>query len=157
LGEFELYTREFKKRMDLAKRTVLVAAREQLWHNGLNLEGHAKNLAPLDEGTLTSSGVTTRPEWRSNAWEVRVGFNESYAAKTHELMEPAMGAIMRRGPGTRAKSTATSSRFGVAGGKYIERPLMGMRRTYTKRIAEAVKGSLNKRRARAMRKIRARG
>lgn len=142
MAGIDLDPHEFLKRIDLASGVAMNAARKQLHLNGLNLEMHAKNLTALDEGTLTSSGSTTRPELKRGAWEVAVGFNASYAAEVHETMEPAIGATKRRGEGTKAKATATSSRFGVAGGKYLERPLLGMRRAYTKAIAKAVKKRL---------------
>jgi hypothetical protein len=157
VAEIDLDPSGFLKGINLAERTVLEAAVHRLWLNGKNLEGHAKNLAPKDKGELTDSIVSQKPKLEGSAWVVAVGANKPYAAKMHELLEPAIGAIYQRGPGTRAKSTATASRFGVAGGKYLERPLIGMKRTYTKRIADAIKGGLNGRRSRAMGRIRARG
>jgi hypothetical protein len=52
-------------------------------------------------------------------------------------MKPAVASPqMRPGETTRAKPP---TRFGPAGGKYLERPLLGSRKRYTKHIAKKVK------------------
>ena len=65
-----------------------------------------------------------------------MGFNVPYAAEVHETMAPAAGAKRQPGFDTRNKP---ATRFGPAGGKYLERPLMGMMTEYTKRLVAAVK------------------
>ncbi len=69
--------------------------------------------------------------------EAPIGFNASYASKVHETMTPAIGTPqMKPGKTTRARPP---TRFGPAGGKYLERPLLGSRKRYTKHIADKVK------------------
>jgi hypothetical protein len=46
---------------------------------------------------------------------------------------------MKPGPTTKDKP---STRFGEAGGKYLERPLLGKARDYTKNIAKEIKKRL---------------
>ena len=135
----DLDTRQFLQRLDLADDRVRDAALKQLRQNGLHLEGEAKQLAPLKEGTLSGSGITTRARWKGNTAETTVGFNAPYAAEVHETMVPAVDAKKQPGPDTRNKPP---TRFGPAGGKYLERPMRGMMTEYTKRLAVAIKRRL---------------
>ena len=142
-----LDARRFLQGLDLADDRTKAAALHQLRLNALHLEGEAKKLAPLAEGTLSGSGGgkvswyprTTHPRWKGERAEAAVGFNAPYAAEVHETMLPAIGAKRRPGFDTRNKPP---TKFGEAGGKYLERPLRGMMREYTKRIADAVKRRL---------------
>ena len=129
---------DFFNKMDKAGGVVGGVVVNTLRTNGLDLERHAKQLAPLDEGTLTASGHTSRAKRIAGGHEVVVSFNTSYAEEVHETMEPAAGG-RKPGLGTRAKPL---TRFGPAGGKYLERPLLGMRKEYSKRIANALKRKL---------------
>lgn len=136
------------KRLDAhAKRWVVEAMND----NRLDLEKQAVLLAPLDEGTLSRSRTSTQPKWRGHMLESRVGFNVEYATEVHETMYPAMGVSMGRsgamvsgrqpGPLTRAKPP---TRFGPAGGKYLERPLIGNRKKYTNHIAKHLRKNLGR-------------
>ncbi len=129
--------KQFLKRLTEYERKTRDAQFEGMNDNRLDLEKHAKMLAPKREGTLESSGVSTKPKWRGDVLEAAVGFNAPYAGKVHETMEPAIATPqMRPGPTTKAKPP---TRFGPAGGKYLERPLLGSRKRYTKHIADKVK------------------
>jgi hypothetical protein len=127
------------RRLDLADGRVREAVYNAMNDNRLDLEKEAKRLAPKDEGTLEGSGVSASPRWKvgRNEIESQVGFNESYAGKVHETMKPAIGdPQMEPGETTRAKPP---TEFGPAGGKYLERPLVGKAKIYTKHIASTVR------------------
>lgn len=80
-------------------------------------EAEAVKLAPHDSGYLeNNTSVKTRALYGTGITTV-IMFHANYAAEVHEL-PPA-----RRGQQTRAKP---STKFGVAGPKYLERVLVGM-------------------------------
>ncbi|MCP4898890.1 MAG: hypothetical protein GY906_18110 [bacterium] len=142
MAEIELDTTRFIKRLDLADSRVREAVWEAMNDNRLDLEKQAKKLVAKKEGHLEDSSVSTLPQWRAgrNEIESRVGFNESYAAKVHETMKPAIATPqMEPGETTRARPP---TEFGNAGGKYLERPLFGKAKKYTKHIAHRVRRML---------------
>lgn len=142
--------REFFRGLDIANTVVREAAYKAMIENQLDLEKEAKALAPVDEGTLMRSGSgRSRPRWYVNTLRGEVGFNAPYAAKVHETMWPAatvslgrsgaMGSAMGPGATTRKKPPTA---FGPAGGKYLERPLLGKAKIYTANIALRIKAAL---------------
>ena len=138
--------------------------------NSLHLEGEAKNLAPIKEGTLSGAGAgritgmgprKTKTKFKAGMYEATVGFNAPYAAVVHETMWPAVSVSLGRSGAQTAgmmpgdlTSAKPPTKFGPAGGKYLERPLFGMAHEYTKRIGKSLRKLRNKRRG--MRAIRAR-
>jgi hypothetical protein len=145
---------EFLRGLDMANTVVREAAYKAMWENQLDLEKEAKNLAPVSPkgGTLMRSGNSRRPKWSGfNTLTGEVGFNTPYAAKVHETMWPAVGVSLGRsgamgvgmmpGPTTRKKPPTA---FGEAGGKYLERPLLGKAKIYTERIAKKIKAALGR-------------
>ena len=130
----ELDNKRFLKRLTVYERKMRDAQWRAMDDNGLDLKNHAMLLAPIDKGTLQGSAVPGKPRWRRDILEVSVGFNISYASKVHETMLPAIGTPqMRPGETTKAKPP---TRFGPAGGKYLERPLLGSIKRYTKHLAD---------------------
>ena len=125
----------FLKRVNLYDGKTMIAARKGMVDNTLDLEKLAKQLAPLDRGDLTRSGVSGVVDTRGGI-DGLVGFNEPYAVSVHEDMEPAPGATQRRGPLTLAKP---GNEFGEAGGKYLQRPLRGKSRVYMRHLADVIK------------------
>ena len=131
---------EFIARLNLADGRVRMGVWDGMNDNRLDLEKEAKRLAPVCEGTLLRSGSSNQPTWRGMELSAEIGFNEFYAAEVHETMEPAITAKPKqRGPTTRNKP---ATMFGEAGGKYLERPLLGKARTYTKHTADEIKRRL---------------
>jgi hypothetical protein len=139
LADATFDTREFDMRMNLYDKKQREAGGSALYLAGLDLEKEAKFLVAKDKGDLEGDINTQRPR-RTGALgsvlEVLVGANKPYAAKVHETMSPAPGAIMQPGPLTRAKPP---TRFGPAGGKYLSRPLLGKMKEYAAQIAKAIK------------------
>ena len=130
----ELDNKRFLKRLTVYERKMRDAEFEGMNDNRLDLEKWATLLAPIDKGTLQRSKVSTKPRWRRDMLEASIGFNVSYASKVHETMLPAIGTPqMRPGETTKAKPP---TRFGPAGGKYLERPLLGSIKRYTKHLAD---------------------
>jgi hypothetical protein len=133
----ELDNRKFLKRLTEYERRARDALYDAMNDNRLDLEKHATLLAPIDKGTLQRSKVTDKPKWRGDILEAGAGFSTPYASKVHETMKPAIASPqMYPGPTTKAKPP---TRFGPAGGKYLERPLLGSMKRYTKHIADKVK------------------
>ena len=151
----EFDTSGFLSKMKLANKKVREGARKQMNRNALNLRKEAVMLAPLDEGTLSGSGSDvvkshgprkTSAKWKGYALEASVGFNAPYAAEVHETMWPAAGVSLGRSGGStssrmpgKGTSGKPDTKFGPAGGKYLERPLLGMAKEYSKRLAAAIK------------------
>jgi len=108
--------------------------------NANDLWKEAGNLCPVSKngGRLLRSINASRVKWADpTTVEVNVGANTEYAAVVHETMEPAIAVrTMHPGETTRAKPP---TRFGNAGGKYLERPLIGKAKEYTEYIAKIVK------------------
>ena len=133
---------EFIRRMDLADARVRMGSWDAMNENRLDLENEAKNLCPVSPngGTLLRSGNSNQPTWKGNELSASVGFNTEYAALVHETVAPAIATPQKRpGPTTQNKP---ATRFGEAGGKYLERPLLGKARDYTAHIAKTVKKRL---------------
>lgn len=141
----------FLKGLKLADVRVRNSAQFAMNDNRLDLEKDSKQLVPKDEGTLESSGTSNQPKWKlaRNQLEAEVGFNTDYAVAVHELMFPAIAVISSRsgggvsalspGPTTQAKP---GNIHGPAGGKYLERPLIGNARKYSKHMADQIKRGL---------------
>jgi len=94
------------------------------------LEAKAVQLAPVDTGNLEASTTTSVRETRGRTVGT-LTFGASYAAKVHEMPEQA------RGPKTRMKP---GNEFGVAGPKYLERPLRGMQAVLADLVRRVVFG-----------------
>lgn len=94
------------------------------------LEAKAVELTPVDTGNLEASTATFVRESRTRTVG-ELSFNTSYAAKVHELPPD------RRGPLTQLKA---GNEFGLAGPKYLERPLRGMRKLLPEIIGQVVFG-----------------
>ena len=125
--------------LDKANDAKINAAVRQLHLNGLDLEKESMLLCPIHKRGLIGTAVTRPPKYTSMGAEVIVGYNMPYAAIVHETMEPATAVKqMKPGPITRAKPP---TKFGKAGGKYLERPLVGKAKVYTKHIAKAMKAA----------------
>jgi hypothetical protein len=165
----EIDTSQFFRGLNQYSEEVQKTVKTQMDKNLLRLEQLSKDLAPLDEGTLSGSGAgktagmgprKTRTKFKAGMYEATMGFNAPYAAIVHETMWPAVGVSLGRSgamgvgmmPGelTAAKTGEGVTRFGPAGGKYLERPLLGMAPEFTKRIGKKL------RRLRGLRGIRAR-
>ena len=116
-------------------KVARVAAVHQMKRNGEDFLKEASNLAPIDEGELIGSG-TTRTNDQGQMIVTEVGFNKPYATRTHYEMVPAPAAKMQPGPKTSAKS---GTEFGAAGGLYLQRPLLGKAKRWSKAVADAVK------------------
>lgn len=143
MAEVDIDVTQFMKRLDMADGHTREAVWEAMNDNRLDLEKEAKNLAPKDEGTLESSGVSTAPKWKwaSETIETQVGFSTPYASKVHETMKPAISAEYQMEPGETTQDKPSTD-YGEAGGKYLERPLIGKAKRYTKHIAAKVKKAL---------------
>jgi len=131
---------EFIAGLNMADDRVRQGAYDGMNTNRLDLEKEAKRLVPIDIGTLQNSGVSNAPKWRGNEISAEIGFNTFYATEVHETMAPAITTKPKQpGPTTRARPT---TQFGEAGGKYLERPMHGKARSYTKVIADRIKRRL---------------
>lgn len=129
---------EFLRKLDLYNDLTRRAIYGAMKDNAFDLWKEAGKLAPVHKGRLIDSISATRPQWTGRTTiEARVGANVEYAATVHETMEPAIAVrTMRPGETTRAKPP---TRFGKAGGKYLERPLIGKAKEYTEHIADKVR------------------
>ena len=146
--------RDYDKQANLVEKRVLRK-------HSLDVEREAKALSPISfpkGGRLMRSGHAEKPKEDGNGWFARVGFNTPYAAKVHELMWPAISiSFGRSGGGTAGmmpgKTTRErpATRFGEAGGKYLERPLLGLARELPKTLAKRLKRMKAKRRRMARR------
>ena len=133
----ELDDKKFLKRLTEYERKMRDAEFEGMDDNRLDLEMWAKALAPISfpkGGRLLGSGFSNKPRWRRNILEAQIGFNVEYASKVHETMEPAI-ALKQMKPGITTRGRPTT-KFGKAGGKYLERPLLGSRNRYMKHLAD---------------------
>lgn len=79
------------------------------------LEAKAVELAPTDTGNLEGS-TTVRVHTRGDNIVGQLRFGAPYSATVHELPEHARGPLTQQKPG---------NEFGLAGPKYLERPLRG--------------------------------
>jgi hypothetical protein len=90
-----------------------------------DFEREAVELAPVDTGNLggaTNTSVTKR----GDAIVGTLVFATPYAAYVHELPESSRGEKTLRKPG---------NALGPAGPKYVERPLVRLRRDFASRVA----------------------
>ena len=166
-------TRDFFRGLDEYDEEVQRRVKKQMNLNALRLEQLAKDLAPLAEGTLSGAGAgrtkgmgprKTKTKFKAGMYEATVGFNAPYAAIVHETMWPAVSVSLGRsgaqtagmmpGEKTQNKTGEGIIRFGPAGGKYLERPLLGMAKEFTERIGDSLRKLRGKRRG--LRAIRAR-
>lgn len=133
----ELDDKKFLKRLTEYERKTRDAQFEGMNDNRLDLEMHATELAPIDKGWLKDHITSDKPKWRRDILEATIGANTSYATKVHERMAPALGTpLIRRGEQTIERP---GTKYGKAGGKYLQRPLIFGARGYTKHIADRVK------------------
>lgn len=94
---------------------------------GLMLEAKAVELAPVDTGNLESSSTVVTRGRRGGIMAVEVRFDAPYAATVHELPEES------RGPRTKKKK---GNEYGLAGAKYLERPLRGFQKLLAENVGE---------------------
>jgi hypothetical protein len=94
------------------------------------LEAKAVELAPADTGNLEASTSVRILENSKDRVRGELAFSTPYAARIHEMPEGS------RGPKTQAK---TGNEYGVAGPKYLERPLRGMQKEMPEAIAKIMR------------------
>lgn len=92
------------------------------------LEAKAVELAPVDTGDLESSSTVT-VALRGGTLKGTVAFTAPHAAAAHELPPEA------RGPRTQAKP---GNEYGLAGRKYLERPLRGFQKLLPEEMGRAL-------------------
>jgi len=130
--------------LDAIGETAIEGLEDQgLLRVGNMLEAKAVELAPVDKGNLESSSQVITRGRRGGIMEVEVRFNAPYAAPVHELPDEARGPKTRKKPG---------NEYGPAGPKYLERPLRGFQKEFTKNLGEFLQklwtGALRKTRKR---------
>ena len=133
----ELDDKKFQKSLTEYERKMRDAQFGAMNDNRLDLENWAKALVPISfpkGGHLLRSGKSDKPIWRRDILEATIGFNAPYASKVHETMEPAI-ALKQMKPGITTRGRPPT-KFGKAGGKYLERPLLGSIKRYTKHLAD---------------------
>lgn len=111
----------------IGRRAVDSIEEQGLVRLGNVLEAKAVELAPVDTGNLESSSIVVTLPTRGAIMGVEVRFDAPYAATVHELPEEIRGPKTRRKPG---------NEYGLAGPKYLERPLRGFQRELTENLGE---------------------
>ena len=116
---------DFEKRMKIygAKQEAVIL--KTLSEQAMDLRKHAAATAPLLEGLLSEGIVEGKAERVSGGYEATVhagvGNSRAYALRQHEELRPAPQFKMKPGPKTFMKPMLP---WGMAGGKYLTRPLM---------------------------------